>query len=183
MKKRKRDIFTFIEAVPNWFEAGEGSTTTSERGEEDTNWAQGREGPTESVAGDTVTEVANWASGREGPVEYVAGTTVTGVANWASGREGPSEYVAGEVAIRAAHVAQGRGLVHKAGTENTPRSEVQPQSTLTAEVNEWLIATRPPDNQILTEPEPVTTVDLDDTRSRALNAFWSLFKAASYEEW
>lgn len=161
MKKRKRDIFTFIEAVPNWFEAGEGSTTTSERGEEDTNWAQGREGPTESVAGDTVTEVANWASGREGP----------------------SEYVAGEVAIRAAHVAQGRGLVHKTGTENTPRSEVQPQSTLTAEVNEWLTATRPPDNQILTEPEPVTTMDLDDTRSRALNAFWSLLKAASYEEW
>ena len=183
MKKWKRDIFTVIEVVSNWFEAGEGSTKISEKSEEDTTWAQGREGPTRSVTGESLNEGVNWTSGCEGPTRSVMGDTITEGADWAPDREGTTEYWAGEEALHAAHVVQGGGLVQSNDTETTSRSEVQPQSTSTAEVNDWLTATRPPGDRVLTEPKPVTAGSSEDTRSRALNAFWSLLRTAGYEEW
>ena len=50
-------------------------------------------------------------------------------------------------------------------------------------MNEWLTATRPPGDRVGTEPELIATETSDDTRRRALNAFWSLLRTPGYEEW
>ena len=174
MKKRKRDIFTVIEAVPNWFEAREGSARTSENIEEDTVWVHGREGPTRFVSCEALTEGVDWASYVEGPIRSATGEALTEGGNWASGfdgslgsvtgnarteevtwasnREGPVGHSAGEGALQTAHVARGHGPAQSNDTGANTLSEAQPQSTWTAEVNEWLTATRPPGDRVGTGP-------------------------------
>lgn len=152
MTKRKRDIFKIIEVVPNWFEAGEGSTRTSEGGEEDANWVQSHEGHSIYGAGEVVDGSANWAQGHEDHSVYVAGEVVAGVANW----------------------AQGHGQVQGTNTRTNSGSEAQPQPTLAAEVVDWLNVARSPVTWVLIGPEPVADGKLDETESQTLSALWSL---------
>ena len=204
MKKRKRDIFTVLETVPNWFEAGEGSIGTSEEIEKGATWTSNRKGPAELVTGETGQEGAdwaldlegptgqvteetgqegtNWALDPEGPTKQGTGEKGSGGVDWASNRGGPTEQVGDEVSLRAAHVAQSWVLYQRTDTETASRSEVQPQPSWTAELNDWLDVLRPPGNRISTESKPVVIEESDDTRSRALNAFWSLLRTACYEE-
>ena len=125
MTKRKRDIFTVIEAIPNWFEAGEWDTIISDRDAGNSNWAGSREGLVNYVVGDTVPESANRAPSREGPVDYVAGKAIPGNANHAYSREILTEYGAGEMAVGADSVVPGQTLVQGAGTEATSQGNIQ----------------------------------------------------------
>ena len=181
MTKRKRDIFTEIEAVPNWFEASEGDTKTSDKDAGSSNWAGSREGVVNYVAGDTVLESDNRAPS-EGPRGYGNGEVIPGYVSHAYSREVLTEYGSGETAIGVDDVASGQTMFQGTGTEATPQGGIQSQATLTDEVNEWLTAARPPVNRVGLESEPVIADNLSDTRGRALNAFWSLLMAAGYEE-
>ena len=182
MTKRKRNIFTVLEAVPNWFEAGEGSTATPEETDKGANWLPIRKDSTELVTGNTGQTGSDWALGLEGSIGHGAGEKGSGGADWASNLGGPTEQVDDEVSLRSAHVAPSWRLYQRTDTETGPRSEVQPQPSWMAELNEWLKAPRPPVNPISNESVPVVIEELDDFRSRALNAFWSLLKTAGYEE-
>ena len=161
MTKRKRDIFTVIEVVPNWFEAGEGSDMTPEEGAEDTNWVQDQEGQSVYVAGEVVDGSATWAQGHEGQSVYVAGESSAGVASW----------------------AQSHGTVQITTAGTNLGSEVQSQPTLVVEVTDWLRAARLPVTGPSVGPEPVATETLDETEHRSLNALWSLLQVVGYEEW
>lgn len=79
MTKRKRDIFTVLEAVPNWFEAGEGSTATPEETDKGANWLPIRKDSTELVTGNTGQTGADWALGLEGSIGQGAGEKGSGV--------------------------------------------------------------------------------------------------------
>lgn len=183
MTKRKRDIFTVIEAVPNWFEAGEGNTIISDTDAGSSNWAGSREGLVEYSAGEAVLERANQAASRGEIVDYEAGKAVPGKTNRVSSHEVLTEYGFGETTLGAAYVAPDLRLFQGAYTEDTSSKDIQYQATLTNEVNEWLTAARPPVNRIEVESKLVTAEDSSDTRGQALNAFWSLLKTAGYEEW
>ena len=174
MKKHKKDIFTVIKAVPNWFEAGEGSTRSSENIEEDTVWVHSREGPLRHVScealtegvdwtsnvkgliisatGEALPEGGNWALGSDGLIGFVTGNARAEGVTWSHDREGPIGHWAGGGALQAAHVARGEGPVQGNDTEANTLSEAQSQSTWTAEVNEWLTAKGPPGDRVDTEP-------------------------------
>ena len=182
MTKRKRNIFTVIEAVPNWFEVGEGDTITSDKDAGSSSWAGSRKGLVEYVAGDTVPKSDKQAPSREGPRGYGNGEAIPGYVSHACSRGVLTEYEYGETAIGADDVAPGQTLFQGTGTEATSQGGIQSQATLTDEANEWLTVARPPVKREGLESEPVIAEDLSDTRSRALNAFWSLLMAAGYEE-
>ena len=161
MTKRKRDIFTVIEFVPNWFEAGEGSARTSEDGEEDTHWVYDQ----------------------EGHLVYVAGEVVDGSATWSLGQEGHLGDVTNASVARVASRAQGHGTCQGTNAGVNPGSEVHNQPTLAAEVTDWLREARSPVAGASIRPEPVTTEAPAETEHRNLHAFWSLLQVAGYEEW
>lgn len=154
MAKRKRDIFTVIEVVPNWFEAGEGTTKTSEGSEELSNWVTGHEDPAAYVAGEEAVRAESWVEGHEDQLIRVAGRDVGHVANWAQG----TDVLTGRMANRGSNSG----------------STTQTQPTLADEVVNWLEAVRLPVQGAATELPIVTSEEVEGTENRTLNAFWSL---------
>ena len=173
MAKRKRNIFTVRESVPNWFEASEGTPRSSE---------EGNDPATIYVTDEQAKGVANRDH------IYVADGRVQKAANWdhtcvadegitvAVGWDRP--YVATSSINPQASVG-GRVTIEGTGTNR----EAQPQPTLAAAAVEWLEAAKPPitGGSSLTKFTPGDNSNVE--RNHALNAFWSLLRDVGYEIW
>ena len=182
MTKRKRDNFNVLEAVPNWFEVGEGSTATTEETDQGANRISSSKDSTALSTGRTGQASDNWPLDLEGSFGQGSGEKGLRVADWASSLEGPTGQVKDEVALGSAHVALSWTLYQRTEVEEGPPKEVQPQPSWTAELNEWLGAPRPSVEPISNEVAPVVIEGSTDPKSRALNAFWFLLMASGYEE-
>ena len=123
------------------------------------------------MAGELVGRSATWARGHEGHPTYVAGEVLDESATWALNYESHPAYVAGESGARDNSWAHSNGTVQATAVGVNPRSEVQSQPTLTAEVNDWLRAARAPIISSPVGPKPEATETLDEAEYRSLNAF------------
>ena len=182
MTKRKHDNFAVLEVVPNWFEAGEGSTATTEETDQGANRISSSEDSTALSTGRTGPASANWPLELEGSFGQGYGKNGLRGADWTSSLGGPTGRAKDEVALGSAHVAPSWTLYQRTDSEEGPPKEVQPQPSWTAELDEWLGAPRPTVEPISNEVAPGVIEGSTDPRSRALNAFWSLLMAAGYEE-
>lgn len=109
MTKRKRDIFTVVEAVPNWFEAG-GSEIALEFSKEEDHGAPVQGDPPIYVAGAFEGRSATWSEGHEGHPSYVAGEVVGESANWALNQEVQPAHVAGQSEANTTSWAHNQGM-------------------------------------------------------------------------
>ena len=180
MTKRKRDIFTVIEEVPNWWRAEENGLPL-EGSEGNNHGLAAPEIPSVYGSGEVISQSATGASNREVHQTYVAGEVANEPTNWVQGHEGQPASLGVDTGARGPNRSPNHGTQSAAVGVNPGRGGPV-QSTLTAEVDDWWRATRAPAANPPVGPELGMNETEDEVRYRSLNAFWALLLAACYEE-
>ena len=181
MTKKKHDIFTVIEEVPKWWRSEENGLPL-EGNEGNNHELAAQETPSIYGPGEAVSRSATWARDHEIHQTYVAGEVSDESANWSLGHEGQPAYLEGETGVRDPNWSHSHGTTQSAAVGGNPGSGAPVQPTLTAEVDDWLRATRAPTANPPVGPEPEVAETVDEVRYRSLNAVWALLQAAGYKE-
>lgn len=174
MPKRKRDIFTVIESINNWFEASN----------QDSHSYSAHEGVSSGheTTGDTLNQltVNGWvAEGQEPGTNDGSATTLSHVApsrlHSSEGVGRPSDLEEGDVAVlRNDHqLVTGTG---KAGTsQGTPAANGTPERPIAGY--------RPNISDLGPSLIPVPTTGTTGVEEPTGRAFWQLLKDAGYDVW
>ena len=162
MGKRKRDIFTVREVVPNWLEASEGDNEYPEVGSE--IYVEGHPGQVRA---------------NEVPVPKATSAEVHMDTPTGQGLANMFQFTQLPPAVTGWVSPGGRGVATSATTGSIPSSS----SNLASEVTEWLEAAKAPSSEGTISPEAVPVEGPVEGDNPTLNAFWDLLQRARYETW
>ena len=164
MAKRKRDILTLREVVPNRFDGQEGANGRSEEGSTSTA-AEGVQstGPVTGYGAEATGTVPTNVH-VDSPTRQAANTEYR--SHWATSA------ATGETSPWA-------GMVTKSATAG---KEAQSDNTWAAEVEGWLAAVKTPRAEGSASPVGVPAEGPVERHNQPVDAFWALLKQAGYEE-
>ena len=137
--------------------------------------------PLDGGSGEAVNQSATRASNSEVPQAYVADEVANEPANWTQGPEGQLASLEGDTEAQSHNRFTSQGN-QSAAVGVDPGIGGPVQSTLTAEVESWLRATKAPAANPPVGLGLEVTETEDEARHRHLMAFWALLLAAGYEE-